>query len=310
MVIIRKIENIDPIDNSILTIGSFDGLHIGHMKIISNVIRLAQKKSIKSVVITFYPHPKTVLSKNNDFFLQSIDDKIQLLRTLGVDYLFIIPFTKNISNISSKDFLLNYIIEPFNPTHLIIGKDHHFGKDRLGNSDFLMQYQDIYKYNLVIIPPLKHKNSTVSSTLIKKILLTCDLELTMTLLGRIYAFKGKVIKGQGLGSKMGYPTINIEPVFNKQIIPPNGVYCVDILVKNKLYLGMCNIGVRPTFYNNKEKHIEAHIINYNGGSLYGEKAEFRFKSYLRNEKKYNNRNELILQLNFDKRECIKMNNYN
>ena len=310
MVVIRKTENIEPIENSILTIGSFDGLHKGHIKIISNVISLAQKTSGKSVVITFDPHPKTILSGNRELFLQGIDDKIELLHNAGVDYLFIVPFTKKISNITSKDFLFNYIIKPFQPTHLIIGKDHHFGKDRLGNSDFLMKYQNLFKYNLKIISPLKYRDTKISSTLIKKIILKRDLELAMSLLGRMYSFKGKVIKGEGIGSKIGYPTINIEPVFNKQIIPPNGVYCIDILIKNKLYLGMCNIGVRPTFHKKEEKHIEAHIINYEGGSLYEEKVEFRFKNYLRDEKKYNNKHELILQLNFDKQQCIKINNYN
>ena len=310
MVIIRKIEDIDHIENSILTIGSFDGLHKGHMKIISNVISLAQKTSGKSVIITFDPHPRTILSNGKESFLQDIDDKIELLNNIGIDYLFIISFNKKNSNITAKDFLFNYIIKPFNPTHLIIGKDHHFGKNRLGNSDFLMKHQNLFKYNLKIISPLKYSDAIISSTLIKKTILKRDFELAMILLGRMYSFKGIVIKGEGIGEKIGYPTINIEPEFNKQIIPPNGVYCIDILIKNKLYLGMCNIGVRPTFYKKEEKHIEAHIINYEGGALYDEKVEFRFKNYLRDEKKYNNKNELILQLNFDKQECIKINNYN
>lgn len=310
MVIIRKTEDIDPLENSILTIGSFDGLHKGHMEIISNVISLAQKTHGKSVIITFDPHPREILSNRNKSFLQDIDGKIELLNNIGLDYLFILPFNKKKSNISAKDFLFNYIMKPFNPTHLIIGKDHHFGKNRLGNSDFLMKYQNLFKYNLKIISPLKYSGAIISSTLIKKTLLKRDFELAMILLGRMYSFKGKVVKGEGVGTEIGYPTINIEPVFSKQIIPPNGVYCIDILINNKLYLGMCNIGARPTFYKKEERHIEAHIINYEGGSLYEEEVEFRFKNYLRDEKKYNNKNELILQLNFDKQQCIKINNYN
>ena len=310
MFIFRNIKEINKFKESCLTIGSFDGLHKGHFRIISTLKKIGLKKSIPTVLITFDPHPKMILSNKKTSYLQSIDDKIELLSKFKLDYLFIITFDNQISNISAYDFLCKYIINPFCPSNIIIGKDHRFGKNRIGDLCFLEGHQEYFKYKLHIVNLKENMSKKISSTNIRNLIESGDVEKANLLLGRLFSFKGKVKRGNGLGIQLGFPTLNIQLNNSNQLIPANGVYCVEVLIGNNLLLGMCNIGYRPTFYKDSNKIIEVHVINYENKVINEEFVEVRFKQFLRKEKKYDNKNDLIFQLNYDKNQCIKLNNIN
>ncbi len=310
MFIFRDIKGINKLKESCLTIGSFDGLHKGHFQIISTLKKIGFKKSIPTVLITFDPHPKMILSNKKISYLQSVDDKIELLSKFKLDYLFIITFDAHIANISAYDFLCNYIINPFHPSNIIIGEDHRFGKDRVGDLRFLDGYQEYFKYKLHTVNLKENKSKKISSTNIRNLIENGYVEKANLLLGRLYSFKGKVKKGNGIGIQLGFPTLNIQPNNSSQLIPANGVYCVEVLINNNLFSGMCNIGYRPTFYEHSNKIIEVHVINFENKAINEEFVEVRFKKFLRKEKKYDNKNDLIFQLNYDKNQCIKLNNIN
>ena len=307
MVICKNLNTIPHLDKSVLTIGSFDGMHRGHMKIIKNVKLIADRKNIPSVVITFAPHPKSILQLNvqkNWSILTNTDKKLELLEQSGIDYVLLVPFDLEFAKITAKDFMDSFIIEYFNPEDIVIGYDHHFGNKREGNAEFLKKQSEKYNFNMHVIEPLTIDDISVSSTQIREHIQNCDIKAANNYLGWEYEISGVVVKGEGIGKGLEFPTANIQPEIQNQLIPGQGAYCVDAVVGNKTYPGMCNIGNRPTFYDGGENVIEVHLITEDALSLLDEKIKVTFKIFIRKEKKYGNKTELVRQLELDRQICL------
>ena len=307
MVICKNLNTIPHLDKSVLTIGSFDGMHRGHMKIIKDVKLKADRKNIPSVVITFDPHPKSILQSNvqkNWSILTNTDKKLELLEQSGIDYVLLVPFDLEFAKITAKDFMDSFIIEYFNPEDIVIGYDHHFGNKREGNAKFLKKQSEKYNFNVHVIEPLTIDDISVSSTQIREHIQNCDIKAANNYLGWEYEISGVVVKGEGIGKGLEFPTANIQPEIQNQLIPGQGAYCVDAVVGNKTYPGMCNIGNRPTFYDGGENVIEVHLITEDALSLLDEKIKVTFKIFIRKEKKYGNKTELVRQLELDRQICL------
>ncbi len=307
MVICKNLNTIPHLDKSVLTIGSFDGMHRGHMEIIKDVKLKADRKNIPSVVITFDPHPKSILQSNvqkNWSILTNTDKKLELLEQSGIDYVLLVPFDLEFAKITAKDFMDSFIIEYFNPEDIVIGYDHHFGNKREGNAKFLKKHSEKYNFNMHVIEPLTIDDISVSSTQIREHIQNCDIKAANNYLGWEYEISGVVVKGEGIGKGLEFPTANIQPEIQNQLIPGQGAYCVDAVVGNKTYPGMCNIGNRPTFYDGGENVIEVHLITEDALSLLDEKIKVTFKIFIRKEKKYGNKTELVRQLELDRQICL------
>lgn len=307
MVICKNLNTIPHLDKSVLTIGSFDGMHRGHMEIIKDVKLKADRKNIPSVVITFDPHPKSILQSNvqkNWSILTNTDKKLELLEQSGIDYVLLVPFDLEFAKITAKKFMDSFIIEYFNPEDIVIGYDHHFGNKREGNAEFLKKQSEKYNFNVHVIEPLTIDDISVSSTQIREHIQNCDIKAANNYLGWEYEISGVVVKGEGIGKGLEFPTANIQPEIQNQLIPGQGAYCVDAVVGNKTYPGMCNIGNRPTFYDGGENVIEVHLITEDALSLLDEKIKVTFKIFIRKEKKYGNKTELVRQLELDRQICL------
>jgi len=307
MVICKNLDTNTHLNKSVLTIGSFDGMHLGHMEVIKAVKLIADTKNIPVVVITFDPHPKSVINnaeKDTWRIITSTDKKLELLEQSGIDYVWLVPFDYDFAKIKAPYFMDNYIIEHFHPEDIFIGYDHHFGNEREGNADFLKKHSDRNNYNLHVIDPLKIDGIPVSSTQIRKYIRECDIEGANNFLGWEYELSGKVVKGNGIGNKINFPTANINPDFQDQLIPGRGAYCVDAIFGDQIYSGMCNIGIRPTLYENGQDVIEVHLITQDTLSLLDKTIKITFKNFIRKEKKYENTIELARQLELDRQLCL------
>ena len=268
---------------------------------------IAKKKNHPSIVITFDPHPKFVLQKHeltNWNVLIGTDKKLEFLRQHGVDYVWVIPFDKDFAQISAGDFLKRYIIKYFNPEDIIVGYDHHFGFERQGDSEFLNEQKSSYSYELHVKDPIKTNNIPVSSTRIRNYLSQNNIETANECLGWEYEITGIVMKGRGIGREIKFPTANIIPEIDYQLIPAQGVYCVEVFVDGYSYIGMCNIGIRPTFHINGDKTIEVHIITDRELFLYDKSMKIKFKQFIRKEQKYDSAEDLANQLQLDRQECL------
>ena len=305
----KKYSSITNIPNSIgstsLTIGTFDGMHLGHIYLIKKIIRHSMNNNNKSVLITFNPNPYIVINNKsqNEYHIISKNEKYKILDDLGVDIVFDIKFNSSISKLSADEFLKKYIINPFNPIDIIIGYDHHFGHRRIGNGEFLAKNEKRYNYKTHVIDPFKYSNTIISSSKIRELILNGNILEANKLLGRNYKIRGKVIKGKQIGRGLTFPTANIALNSISQILPSDGVYYIKAYINDLEYDGMCNIGFRPTLFNQINRSIEAHIFNYNEFDLYSQFIEIEFVDYIRSEVKFNNSDELKEQLIKDEKHC-------
>ena len=300
------------INNPSVTIGVFDGLHLGHLKLIENTINEAKNINGYSIIITFYPHPRLIIDNIADQIkiLTTLEEKQILLEKYGVDYLIIIPFTKKFARLSSKKFIKKYLIEKINAHSVIIGYNHHFGKDREGDHNTFLELAEKYKIKVNKIDALTIDGIKISSTIIRKEIIEGNIEKANKYLGYEYFLIGKITYGNKIGSKIGFPTANILYEDNFKLIPKQGVYAVFIIHQQTLYKGMMNIGYRPTFYNNSKNLIlEVHIFDFEK-DIYNSKIFVIFVARLRDEKKFNSTEELKEQLNSDKIKSLEiLNNY-
>ncbi len=303
MQIYRSIEEFKKVENSVLTIGTFDGVHAGHKDIISRLKSYAEKNNLRDVVITFEPHPRTVVSDFDIKLLSTLDEKIEYLESLGISNLLILNFTKEFAKQSSEDFIKNIVCGRIGAKHIIIGHDHKFGKDRGGNEDELRKLGLANGFSVEIVEPVSKRENVVSSTLIRNSLLNGQVELATDLLGRSYCFRGKVVKGVARGTILGFPTANIEVENKRKLIPQNGVYIVECRNKDRKIFGVMNVGIRPTFADTKSVIIEVHLIEFNR-EIYGEEIRVSLLKRLRDEKKFESKEELIYQIERDKRKAI------
>jgi riboflavin kinase/FMN adenylyltransferase len=297
-IITDSTENIN-IEKSAVTIGTFDGLHVGHFEILETLKLKAKELNLKSVVITFYPHPRTVLAKDfNLKLLTPIDEKKELFGVLGIDYLYIITFTKDFSKQSYKEFLNNVLIDKVNCEHLVLGYDHKFGNNRDGDINKLIEYSKEIGIGMTVVEPKEVDNHIVSSTKIRKALQEGRIEDANKMLGRYYFLEGSVIEGAKRGRIIGFPTANLNLKENNKLLPCNGVYFVRIKHNDSQYFGVANIGLRPTFNHVKEPITEVHIFDFSQ-NIYGNELKVEFINRLRNEKKFSSKEELEENIKLD-----------
>lgn len=283
---------------SVITIGTFDGVHLGHKKIIERLCKFGQNNQLNSLILTFFPHPRMVLNKEYNLkLLSTIEEKKTRLEALGVDALVIEPFTLDFANLSAKDYVKTVLVEQLNVKHIIIGYDHRFGKNRTANINDLKFYGSSLGFTVEEIPAEDIEAVSISSTKIRHALHEGLIEKANRYLGDNYTIQGIVVKGKGIGKSLNYPTANIQINSDLKLIPKHGVYIVKCLIDNKFYWGMMNIGVNPTF-NNNELSIEVHFLGYNG-DLYGNTLNIELLKHLRNEKKFDSIENLKNQIALD-----------
>jgi len=301
--IIHSISNFSSKESSFVTIGTFDGIHIGHQKILGDLIESAKQQNTKSVVLTFFPHPRMVLQQNVSLeLLNTIDEKSKLLEKMGLDYLIIHPFSKDFSRLTALDFVRDILVNQLNTSKLIIGYDHHFGKNREGNIDQLREYSHLYDFDVQEIPAQDIDDVSVSSTKIRSALHEGHLKTANKYLGYNFMLHGTVVNGKKLGGKIGFPTANIDVKEDYKLIPKTGVYVIQSFIKDRLYFGMMNIGYRPTL-GGKHQTIEAHFFDFDG-DLYGQFLKIEFLYFLREEQKFDSVDELIVQLKKDQENAL------
>ncbi|SFE96736.1 bifunctional riboflavin kinase/FAD synthetase [Sunxiuqinia elliptica] len=286
----------------ILTVGSFDGVHLGHRKVIDRLNEIAASKNGESVIFTFAPHPRVVLSpQQNDLrLLTTLDEKIELLEQAGVDHLIVFSFTKDFSELSYTDFVRSILVTQLGIDSLVVGYDHKFGKNRKGDFEMLKGLAMAFGFELEKLDVLLSDDVNVSSTKIRHALQEGDIARANKYLGYPFRLNGTVVEGQKLGRKIQFPTANIETSDPHKIIPGYGVYAVNVLVEGKTYQGMLNIGTRPTINNNADhRSIEVHIFDFDQ-DIYQKQLELKFLAKVREEQKFGSIDGLRSQLEQDK----------
>lgn len=307
MKVYYDIQTLPAFKNAVITIGTFDGLHNGHRKIIELMQQEATLVNGETVIITFDPHPRQIVGKENNpvFLINTLEEKILLLQNSGIDHLVVIPFTEAFASQPAEAYIKDFLVNTFHPHTIIIGYDHHFGKNRSGNYKLLEAKADEYNFVVKEIPVHMLQDVTISSTKIRQAILQGDIETAYNFLGYDYFFSGKVITGNQLGRTIGYATANIEVEEEQKLVPGNGVYAVAVKInslENKDYFGMMNIGIRPTI-DGKKRIIEVNIFDFNQ-AIYGAAVTVTIKKYLRSEIKFNGLEELKMQLAKDKEAAI------
>ena len=302
MLVYRNTDLLPLFRNAVLTIGTFDGVHTGHQLVISRMKKRAEEVNGETVIITFDPHPRTIVRASDDIrLINTLDEKIELLSGLGIDHLVVIPFTEKFAQLSAEDYISQFLIRYFQPHTLIIGYDHRFGKGRSGNYQLLEQQSAIYHFHLMEIPVHLLDSISVSSTRIREAIGTGDMDTAWQLLGYTYFFSGDVVEGNKIGRSIGFPTANLYIKEKSKLIPGDGVYAADVKVSDepeKTYRGMMNIGYRPTVDGTK-KIIEVNIFDFDR-DIYNKSLKVYVKKFLRTEKKFNSLDELKAQLALDK----------
>ena len=307
MTVYTDIQNLPIFKNAVITIGTFDGVHFGHQQILSLMKSAAKQVNGETVIITFHPHPRKIIGANKApiYLLNTLDEKINLLEKYGIDHLIIIPFTEKFAQQSAEDYIADFLVNTFHPHTIIIGHDHRFGKDRIGDFQLLEDKALKFGYQVKEIPGYMLNDVTISSTKIREALLNGAIEKAHDLLSYDYYFTGKIVKGNQLGRTIGYPTANIQMMDENKLIPCNGVY--SVLVSNENLKinqlgGMMNIGYRPTVDGN-ERTIEVNLFNFDQ-SIYDETLTITLKKYLRSEEKFSGLDKLKIQLEKDKQAAL------
>jgi riboflavin kinase/FMN adenylyltransferase len=297
--VIENYKNFKVSKKSIVTIGTFDGVHIGHQKIMEQLVAGAQQKNANSVLLTFFPHPRMVLQKDNSLkLINTIAEKIKILEKTGLDYLIIHPFDKEFSRLTAFDFVRTILVNHLNTSELVIGYDHRFGKNREGNFEQLQEYGHMYDFKVTEIPAQDINQISVSSTKIRNAISKAEIEKANEYLGYPFSLEGTVVSGEKLGNTIGYPTANIALLESYKLTPKTGAYLIRSLVNGNTVYGMMNIGNRPTV-NGAQETIEVHFFDLDE-DLYGQELTIELLTFLREEQKFNSLEALKKQLFLDK----------
>ncbi|WP_282126158.1 bifunctional riboflavin kinase/FAD synthetase [Marinifilum flexuosum] len=294
--------------NPVVTIGTFDGVHLGHRKVIRRLQELAHKVNGETVIFTFYPHPRLVLSEENNGLrlINTLEEKKVLLEAAGIDHLVIYPFTKEFSKLSYVEFVEQILVKQLGMKYLVVGYDHRFGHNREGKYEDLKIFADQLNFKIERQDVLNMDAINVSSTKIRKAIGEGDINTANKYLGYRFFIKGDVVDGKKLGSKIGFPTANIDPQESYKLVPKDGVYAVKVDVDDKRYLGMLNIGVRPTVNNQLDnRSIEVHILDFDQ-DIYYKNITIHFYKRIRNEQFFASIDELKAQLAKDKEAVVEL----
>ena len=284
---------------TVVTIGTFDGVHIGHKKIIDKIVQNTKTNNLESVILTFFPHPRMVLdSKSEIKLLNTINQKSDLLEKHGIQNLIIQNFNKEFSELSAENFVKNVLVEKLNIGKIIIGHDHRFGKNRAANIDGLIEFGKKYNFEVEQISAQELNDVAISSTKIRNAILDGNIETANEYLGYQYQIIGRVIKGKQIGRTIGFPTANLELTDSNLIIPKFGVYIVSSIINNKTVFGIMNIGLKPTF-NERNLTIEVHFIDFEA-DLYEKTITISIIKHIRNEQKFDTIQDLKNQITIDK----------
>ena len=304
MKIYQGLTDFHPPKNPVVTSGTFDGLHLGHQKILNRLQELAKSKGGETVLLTYWPHPRLVLqpSSNSLRLLSTFSEKVNLLREMGIDHLIILPFTEEFSQMSSEEFIGKILIDKIQTKTLVIGYDHKFGKNREGSFEYLQAHSNLFGFEIEEISRQDVDELGVSSTKIRNALTQGDIKTATKYLGRPYEISGLIVLGQQIGRSIGFPTANIQVEDQYKLLPRDGAYAVHVQVKGIRYKAMLNIGDRPTVEGDK-KTIEAHLIDFQG-DLYGLELTIYFEAFLREEKKFDSLEALKNQLMLDREQAI------
>lgn len=300
------LKDIEHNPNTVVTVGTFDGVHEGHRSLMESVVSKAKERNARSVVVTFDPHPRTIISSKGDSIrlLTSLQERAEILESIGVDMLCVIPFTRDFSLLSSEEFVKDIIAKKIGISEFVIGYDHHFGKDRSGTIETLENLGPDLGFDVYVVSKREMGEITISSTVIRKAIQEeGDMNKASKLLGRPYMLNGLVIHGDERGREIGFPTANLQAEHPNKIIPRNGIYAVRVRVDDIWYEGMMNIGIRPTF-NGETKSLEVNIFDFQT-FIYGKTIQIRFFGRIRDEKKFNGIKELKEQLVLDKARVLK-----
>jgi riboflavin kinase/FMN adenylyltransferase len=299
----NKKEHLTAKSAKIITIGTFDGIHIGHQKILKQVVKLAEKQGCTSAVLTLFPHPRMVLQKNNTIkLLNTIDERVEILKSFGIRSVIVKEFTIQFANLSAEDYVKTILVDELNTQQIIIGYDHHFGKNRSANINDLKKFAKTYNFKVEEISAQDIKDVTVSSTKIRNALDLGKVDLANTYLGYNYFITGNVVKGRGIGRTLDFPTANIYIKESYKLIPNDGVYVVKSKIEDKIFYGMLNIGTNPTV-SGKKRSIEVHFFNFDK-NIYDKKLKIEFLKRLRSEQKFENLDALKTQLQIDRQNAL------
>lgn len=319
MKIYRNLEDFIPLDNAVVTIGTFDGVHVGHQKILSTLRESAKASKGETVLLTFFPHPRLILHPEDDSLriISDIDEKVQRLADAGIDHLIITPFTRDFSNLSPEEYIREVLVGKIGTKKIVIGYDHRFGKDRTGSLKDLLDYADIYGYSVEQIPEQDINDVAVSSTKIREALIKGDIDTANTYLGYPFQLTGKVIRGDQLGRRIGYPTANLLVQESHKLIPAYGIYAVETAIIEPAHIetgpyiahppehviyGMGYIGTRPTV-DGVGRSIEVHLFDFNS-DIYGKTIRVKFLDFIRHDRWFESMEELIQQMKMDEQQVL------
>ena len=306
MNVYTQMDQLPRFENAVVTIGTFDGVHLGHKQILRQLQEKAQSVNGTPVVVTFYPHPKRVLASDKKpvFLLNTPEERNQLLHDAGIHHIVVVPFTEAFAAQSAREYIAAFLVNTLQVKHLIIGYDHKFGNNREGDYHLLDQVAGTYGFTVTEIPEKILQDVTISSTRIREALLSGDIQQAAAFLGYPYFFTGTVVEGNKLGRTIGFPTANLKLPLAEKLIPANGVYAVTVVSErlNNVYRGMMNIGLRPTV-GGSTRTIEVHLLDY-AGDLYGADLTITLHRYLRAEVKFDGLDALKKQLAQDQQNAL------
>lgn len=304
MRIYHHIDEFKKLKNAVVTIGTFDGIHIGHRKIISGIKELADSIGGETVLLTFFPHPRMILHPEDESLkmITSINEKAELLEHLGINHLIITPFSRDFSNQSPEEYVQDVLVNKIGTKKIVIGYDHRFGKDRAGGLKDLLRLGPVYEFDVVEIPEQDINEVAISSTRIRAALLDGKIELANAYLGYPFFITGTVVRGDQIGRQMGYPTANIVIEERYKLIPCDGIFAVKVKTNATLYNGMAYIGTRPTI-NGHTRNIEVNIFDFDQ-DIYNQQIQIAFHNFIRGDVKFNLMDDLITQIAKDKIEVF------
>ena len=296
------LDDVERDPNTVLTVGTFDGVHKGHRTLIETVVEKAEQQKARSVIVTFDPHPREIITPGDPSIrlLTTLEERCELMTDIGVDLMVVIPFNRDFSLLSSEEFVEDVIFNYIGVKEFVIGYDHHFGRDREGTIETVKEMGRNLGFNAHVVSKKEVGKTTVSSSKIRK-LISDDgqVEEAAQLLGRSYLLNGTVVHGNKRGKGLGFPTANIKPDHKQKVVPKVGVYAVKIRINGQIFNGMMNVGVRPTFSEGYERTLEVHIFDFTE-EIYGKAIQVRFMKRIRDEIRFEGKEHLIQQLNKDK----------